>query len=164
MLKSFSNLSFEDVFRNWGIAMAFNNTEVHREYGYQHPDRKDILQTSLIENAEIPDVINGQLPELSHALFSYPLSARLVIEEGGNQNKEAKVNAIVSYPGNADSDVIQNINSGQEILARENSHGNISVLVSSFQKAIEDSSLFEINLKVEGRSRVFNKSGNMAMV
>ncbi|MBO6523684.1 MAG: T9SS type A sorting domain-containing protein [Balneolaceae bacterium] len=150
VLKSFSNLSFEDVFRNWGIAMAFNNTEVHREYGYQHPDRKDILQTSLIENAEIPDVINGQLPELSHALFSYPLSARLVIEEGGNQNKEAKVNAIVSYPGNADSDVIQNINSGQEILARENSHGNISVLVSSFQKAIEDSSLFEINLKVEG--------------
>lgn len=152
VLNNFSSLTFQEVFQNWGIAMTLNNVELHREYGYQHPDRKNLAQLPLVQRKSIPDIIKGSLPELSHALFSYPLSAEMVIDKGGDKTKEVKVNPIVSYPGwENDSEVIKNINSGQVISANAYSHGGISVLISAFQKAFSDSSLFNINLKLEGQ-------------
>ncbi|MFV1883721.1 MAG: T9SS type A sorting domain-containing protein [Balneola sp.] len=146
-----SDLSFQEVFQNWGIALSVNDKALGYEFGYDHPERRNLRLDPIFSSSNLPAVIQGNVPDLSHALISYPLSKEVLLEEGEATTRSVHISSFSTYPDERITpELSKRLTSGDWIFADRYKHGNISLLFSTIESNGIDTLLNKLNFLVEG--------------
>lgn len=150
VLKRNFGASFTEVFKDWGVAMVLNNTQINPVYGYKHSDRKRLRAPPVSELYGFPSVINGHLPSLSHALFGFPLSNKIEVYQGRNNGNNFSIQGIESGP--VSEFKIKNTVVGPHayLYASDPIHSNLFLLISNLNSNTSDSVSDNLILSIDG--------------
>lgn len=126
-----SDYVFEEVFRNWGLALLINDTDIQKEYGYLHPKRTGSLINVSLSARMLPTAFNANVPSLVNLPISFDLTSELNFEAGNLTFGNSWVSSISKYPATDEVEIQVSELSFISSSAQKFEHGNIDVLLSN---------------------------------
>ncbi len=148
-IKRLGGPGFEDTFKNWGVANAVNNLNLSDKYSYQHPLLMNLKMTNSGISSQIPNVISGSLPSLSHSLISIPYVKNVHFQSSLAHDNDVSLTGILSYPNRSLELVKRLSDENEESISDIEKFGSVSVLFSN-NKLTNDSTSGRINILVDG--------------
>lgn len=143
-------ISFEEVYINWGIANIVNDNSISSEYGYVHSDRKNIRLNPSGISYQLPNVISGDMEQLSQTVFEFPFANALAFDFGSIHDEHLIVHAITKNQERG----FQEINKVKSKLSFSETPRDelesVSILITNPVVPL-DSLRSSVNLKVDGK-------------
>lgn len=132
VIETSSEYSFEEVFRNWGLALLINDTGIQKEYGYFHPKRTESVIDVSLSTKKLPTAFNGEMPSLVNLPISFDLTSELNFETDDLIFGNSWVSSLSKYPSTKEVDIQAFESSFISSSALKFQYGTIQVLLSLF--------------------------------
>ncbi|MFH2048673.1 MAG: T9SS type A sorting domain-containing protein [bacterium] len=158
LCKNHYNLSFEEIFTNWGFANAINDTNVDPAYGYKHPLRNFKNRFSQIYHDHIPASNTFSSPNLSFTKVSIQ-NIREIYFQGIQIPRNIRIHSIISF--HSDEPVIYPfINAPFSYQTNYEDNANISMIFQNDQTpdSEDDSSFTDIEYLISGQKSGISKT------
>lgn len=137
VLEARSDLSLEELFRNWGIAMLLNDAAINPEYGYKHPLRQNPILSPVIESRSLPDVQRGEAGSFVHLLAGFPFTRELKLETGEPASSDVWLSSVSQYPEGGQPEMRITSQSFLEAEALTSGYGSIQMLITYFGESLQ---------------------------
>lgn len=137
VIKDNSELSFQELFRNWGLAMLLNDTAINPEYGYKHPLRQNPILSPVIDSRSLPGVQRGKTGSLVHLLASFPFMRELKLETGKPASSDVWLSSVSQYPEGGQPEMRITNQSFLQAEALTSDYGSIQMLITHFGESLQ---------------------------
>ncbi|WP_409029122.1 T9SS type A sorting domain-containing protein [Gracilimonas sediminicola] len=132
VIEAESELVFEEVFQNWGLALLLNDNNQNPTLGYKHELRQSQFLETVIKFQTLPGVLSGQLPQLVNLPLHYSLAKKLDFSTGQEFQNNVWLSSVSSYPG-TDKKVVKKLRSSSiKVESTDADYGSIDIIVSNF--------------------------------
>ncbi|MCP9292259.1 T9SS type A sorting domain-containing protein [Gracilimonas sediminicola] len=132
VIEAESELVFEEVFQNWGLALLLNDNNQNPTLGYKHELRQNQFLETAIKFQTLPGVLSGQLPQLVNLPLHYSLAKKLDFSTGQEFQNNVWLSSISSYPGTDEKEVKKLRSSSIKVESTDAEFGSIDIIVSNF--------------------------------
>jgi hypothetical protein len=136
VIEEVSPYTFEQVFRNWGLALMLNDRSQYPEYGYRHPLRQQPHQIAKLTSSLLPLAFEGVLPSLVNVPICFPLTKTLDLKTGKSSSANTWISALSNYPATDASEVMTKEQSHIKISAERHIYGSIQTVLTNFGDAV----------------------------